>query len=251
MLIGLKKLKLQGVAITSYHLHYILSHFPVLHNLSLLKLPNCHTSTFYDILKHRNDKCLKISLMDESDDNYHLLMPSEGIKEHAKTLTLDLLNKVTSTSEANDLMPQVMDMLCGGLCLLSSSSISCSICPYANLQTLTIKGLPIRSNNLHTLRTACPKLHSLTLEGLRIDVLFILFTLTSFPVDWPSLTCVHLLHAKASIECLTMILRCPFIADAAIFPDFASVVEGEDRGMDMWNQMLDYGMAAKDQGKSR
>lgn len=84
----MKVLELEDVGISAEQLLFVLSHFPALDELRLLKLRNCHSSAFYGILKSRDDK------MDNIDDeeSYDVLIPSEGIvfKEYAKSLTLGL-----------------------------------------------------------------------------------------------------------------------------------------------------------------
>lgn len=107
-------------------------------------------------------------------------MPTKNIvfKEKTKELDLDCFSKVSSRQKGELLLPKVFDMFCGSF-LSSTSSSSFIACrtmmyPYANLQILTLKGLPVRSNNLHTLRFACPNLQDFTLFGLGNDFNYIL-----------------------------------------------------------------------------
>jgi hypothetical protein len=68
--------------------------------------------------------------------------------------------------------------------------------PFSNLLHLTLAALPITSEHLPMLQSACPKLISLTIRGKPDeDDLFRHFAMTTFPLRWPSQTTVSFKHA--------------------------------------------------------
>lgn len=115
-------------------LEFVLKHFPILDELYLLKLNQCYTTTFRDIFRDRNDKCLHIFLLDDGEDAYEGLIPDTGVvfrDRAAKRLDLDLLNKASSVGKSKLLFVQVFGMFRGGhpvpimptTCRLSTSKV--------------------------------------------------------------------------------------------------------------------------------
>lgn len=248
---NLKNLTLQSFQISAQELKLILNHFPVFDQLGLLKLYAVATSVLRDVLQNRDDKSLQIALLDDEELlEYDLnnLLPVQNIvfKERTKELELDCFSKIISVQKGELLFPKVLDMFCSSSITPSSFSSSLVMFPYANLHFLTLKGLPIRSSNLYILRVACSKLQSLILYGLggfRRDELFTNFIMTSFPIDWPVLKTVQLLHARTDIDCLKMILRCPSIERVDIYRSSrcssSSSEEDYDIEFDLWQEIKD------------
>jgi len=167
---------------------------------------NIQATAFRSLFRNRNDKSVNISL--DTGKVYNDMFPNEDIvfKERTTKLSLSMVQD-TKIGKLERQRDQIFAML---TCNTVIGNPVSTLYPYSNLLHLHLEVLPIDSDHLVTLKQACPKLQTLELVGLQLELveLFTHFTMVSFPEHWPSIKKVSFKHAYVTSTCLRQIAHC-------------------------------------------